>query len=81
MTKVLEDRVLEAKLALEDDLCPIGLLWVGEDPALVVFGLDHEDAEPGDQYVIHLRASVLLRKGDVVQQVVVGWPEVGADNF
>lgn len=81
MTKVLEDRVLKAELALEDDLRPIGPFRVGEDPAFVVFGFDDEDAESGDKYVIHLRAAVLLRKGDVVQQVIVGWPEASADNF
>lgn len=43
---VLEDWVLKLELLLEQDLSPVGLLGIGKDPTLEVFGFDDEHAEP-----------------------------------
>ncbi len=42
---VLMQRVLEFVFLAVDLLGPLGLLFATKDPATVVLGLDHEDAE------------------------------------
>ena len=54
MSRVLKYRVLELELASVEDLSPVRLLRVAEDPALIVLGFDDEHAEPGDENVINL---------------------------
>jgi hypothetical protein len=49
MPKVLEYWVLEPELALEQDLSPVRLFRITEDPTLVVLGLDDEHAEPRNE--------------------------------
>jgi len=74
--EVLEHWILELELALEQDLSPVRLLRVGEDPTLVVLGLDDEHAEPRNEDVINLGCAVLQLKGDVIHQVIVRRTEV-----
>ena len=49
----------------------MAIIWPGEDPASVVFGLDHKYAEARDQDMINLRGSVLHAERHMVQQVIV----------
>lgn len=74
--KVLQDGVLELELHLEQDLSPVGLLRIGENPALVVLGFDDEHAEPRNEDVVNLSCSVLQPKRDVIHQVIVGRIEI-----
>ncbi len=69
--KILQKWVLEPELQLEQDLSPVPLRRVGEEPALVVLGLDDEYAESRDKDVINLGCTVLHPKGDVIHQVIV----------
>jgi hypothetical protein len=78
--KVLQDWVLELELHLEQDLSPVGLLGIGEDPALVVLGFDDEHAEPRNEDVVNLSCAVLQPKRDVIHQVIVGRTEIRPRN-
>jgi len=78
--KVLQDGVLELELQLEQDLSPIGLLRIGEDPALVVLGFDDENAEPRNEDVVNLSCAVPQPKRDVIHQVIVGRTEIRSRN-
>lgn len=53
-------RVLEPVLRLVDLLGPLGLFLGTEDPALVVLGFDHEDAERGDDDVVDLGGALAV---------------------
>ena len=75
MAKILPDRILELELRLEQDLSPVSLLRIGEDPTLVVLGLDDEHAEPRNEDVVNLSCTVLQLKRDVIHQVIVGRPK------
>jgi hypothetical protein len=66
---VLEYRILERIPVFEQDLSPVRLLRIGEDPAFAVLGLDDEYAELGDEDVIDLGCTVPQLKGDVIHQV------------
>lgn len=44
--KILKNRVLKLKLPLEQDLSPLRVFAIGEDPALVVLGFYDEDTKP-----------------------------------
>jgi len=70
MFVVLVERVLKLELPLEHYLSPQGRFGIRKDPALVVFGLDNEHPEAGDQNVVNLGGSVLDIKSDVVEQMV-----------
>src|SRR5438046_6483989 len=48
---VLEYWILQLELEFEQDLSPVRLLRVGEDPTLVVLGLDDEHSEPRNEDV------------------------------
>lgn len=76
MSVVLEYWILELEPVVEQDLSPIRLLRVGEDPTLVALGLDDEYAEPRDEDVINLRRAILHLKGDVIHQMIVRRTEV-----
>lgn len=67
MPKILQDWVLELELRFEQYLSPLGLLRVGEDPALVVLSFDNEYAEPRNEDVVNLSCTVFELKGDVIQ--------------
>jgi hypothetical protein len=54
---------------------------VREDPAAVILGLDHEDAESRNEDVIYLRRPVVHAKGDVIHQVVVRCAEVPREHL
>ena len=56
------------------------LIRVREDPAPVVLGFDHEDAEPGDEDVVDLRGPVIECDRDVIHQVMVRGVEALADG-
>jgi hypothetical protein len=71
MPEILEDRVLKFELSIEQDLRPIGMLWIREDPAFVIFGLDDEDTKPRYEDVINLRCAIAQLQGDVIHQMVV----------
>ena len=65
----LEDWILKFELHTVEHLRPRGVLGVRKDPALVIFGLDHEHAESGYQDVINLRGAILDLQGDVIQEM------------
>lgn len=71
MTKILEDGVLKFELFLEQNLRPVGLLGIREDPSFVVLGFYHEDTKPGNEDVVNLSCAIAQRKGYVIHQVVV----------
>src|SRR5438046_10628689 len=73
---VLEYWILQLELEFEQDLSPVRLLRVGEDPTLVVLGLDDEHSEPRNEDVINLGCAVLQLEGDVIHQVIVRKTEV-----
>jgi len=76
MPEVLKDRILKLGLSMEQDLSPVCLLAVSEDPAVVVLGFYDEDTEARDKDVVYLGRSVPQRQGDVIHQVIVGPDEV-----
>jgi len=78
--KVLKYRVLEPELPPEQHLSPLRLSRVGEDPTLVVLGLDDEHTEPGNENVVNLSRPVLQLKGDVIHQVIFRRTEVPPRN-
>ena len=77
VSKILKNGILKLELSFEQNLCPGCLLWVREDPALVVFSLYNEYAKPRNEDMIHLSGSVLEAKSYIVQQVIVRRCEVG----
>src|SRR5262245_30180850 len=56
---------------MEQDLSPVFVRRVREDPALIVFRLYDKHAEPGDEDVINLRRAITHPNRDVVHQVIV----------
>jgi hypothetical protein len=62
MPVILAQRVLGSELGPIEHLCPIAVTRIREDPALVVFCLNHEYPETGNQDVIDLGGSVLEAK-------------------
>jgi hypothetical protein len=58
MPVVLTYRVLKSELGPIQHLRPITVAGAAEDPALIVFSLDHEYPEARNQNVINLRGSI-----------------------
>ena len=71
VSKVLDYWILKLEAVPEQDLGPVLVLRVGEEPTLVVLGFKDENAEPGNEDVINLGCSVLHRQGDVIHQVII----------
>lgn len=63
MEVVLMERILEAVFGSIDLLGPLTLLFRTEDPAFVVFRLDDEDAEGGDDDMIELGGALAVGAG------------------
>ena len=70
MGMVLTQGVLKAMLLFEIHLRPVSAFGVGEYPALVVFRLDHEYSEDGNNHMVDLRRSLFGRNRDVFDQVI-----------
>lgn len=77
MPHVLENWILKFELHSVEHLCPGCVLGVSKDPALVIFGLDHEHTESGHQDVINLHGAILWLQRDVIQKMKVRPGEVG----
>lgn len=75
MKFVLVQRVLKFVLFLVDALSPLPLLLAAKDPALVVFGFDHENAEARDCEVGDLCRALAIGAGKV--DVVIDGVAVG----
>lgn len=72
MAGILEDWVLELKLASIDRLCPSRVFGVGKNPATVVLRLNNENAVSRHQNVINLRSSIAELQCDVIEQMKIG---------
>jgi len=59
VSHVLKKWILERVLATKHHLRPFRMLGIGEDPTVVVLGLDDKDAKSRDQDVVYLRCPVL----------------------
>jgi len=68
MQLVLKNGVLKFEFALENYLCPLGVVCVGKYSAFVVFCFYDENAEAGHQNVINLCRSFFERKRQVIHQ-------------
>lgn len=66
MAVILPQRILEVVLISEQDLCPVRIGFVSEDPTTHVFRFYNEDAEAGDNNMIDLRGAVACGEDDVV---------------
>lgn len=62
MPVILEYGVLKSELCPVEHLCPIAVAWTSEDPALVVFILNYEYPETGNQNVIDLGGAIFQAK-------------------
>jgi hypothetical protein len=67
---VLTKRIHEGVLPPEQNLSPLALARVSENPPLHVLGFDHEDAVSADEDVIDLSRSIWRRQDDVVKRVI-----------
>lgn len=60
---------LEPALGAIQDLQRKLLIFVSQNPAVTVLRLNHEDAEPGEQYVIDLSCPIAGENDEVVETV------------
>lgn len=67
---VLAQWILELVFLFKVNLRPFRAFGVGENPALVIFGFNHEQAESGNDHMINLRSAPFGRNRHVFDQVI-----------